>query len=52
VLKNTRRRAISTLEARPMGQESSLKSDLAARREWLRKVKEWEKRKLRRHEKK
>jgi hypothetical protein len=52
-LKNTRRRAISTLEVRPMGQKSGLKPDVAIRREWLRKVKEmWEKRKRRKQEKK
>ena len=50
---NTRRRAISTLEVRPMGQKSGLKPDAAIRREWLRKVKEmWEKRKRRKLEKK
>ena len=52
-LKNTRRRAISTLEVRPMGQKSGPKPDVAIRREWLRKVKEmWEKRKRRKREKK
>jgi len=52
-LKNTRRRAISTLEVRPMGKKSGMKPDEAVRREWLRKVKEmWEKRKRRKQEKK
>jgi hypothetical protein len=50
---NVRRRAISTLEVRPMGQKSGLKPDVAIRREWLRKVKEmWEKRKRRKREQK
>ena len=52
-LKNTRRRAISTLEVRPMGQKNRQKPEDAIRREWLRKVKEMlEKRKRRKQEKK
>jgi hypothetical protein len=52
-LKNARRRAISTLEVRPMGQKSGPKPEVVIRREWLRKVKEmWEKRKRRKREKK
>jgi len=51
--KNTRRRAISPLEVRPMGQKKTGKTDDAIRRDWLRKVKEmWEKRKRRKREQK
>lgn len=51
--KNARRRAISPLEVRPMGQKSRRKSDEAIRREWLRKVQEMlKKRKRRKQEKK
>jgi len=49
--KNTRRRAISPLEVRPMGQKRRHKSEDAIRREWLRKLKElWEKRKRRKRQ--
>lgn len=49
--KNTRQRAISPLEVRPMGQKSRHKSEDAIRREWLRKLKElWEKRKRRKRQ--
>jgi hypothetical protein len=52
-LKNARRRAISTLEVRPMSRKKRPVSADAIRREWLRKVKEmWDKRKRREQPKK